>query len=100
MENMEKLGVNAENDSQEAVEKSVENPAQKAGCVSFELSEEVSKKLFEQEHDAHAEDLLKRIEAEAMYNIVREENIRLETERNLYRELYHNLLDKLMGEGA
>lgn len=44
------------------------------------------------------EDTLRRIEAETMLSIAREDNIRLETERNLYRDMYHNLLDRLWGD--
>ncbi len=45
------------------------------------------------------EDMVKCITAETMLSIAREDNIRLETERNLYRDMYHNLLDRLMGDG-
>ena len=45
------------------------------------------------------EDMVKRIEVETMYNIVREDNIRLEVERDVYRDMYHNLVNKLMGDG-
>lgn len=44
------------------------------------------------------EDVLKRIEAETMYNIAREENIKLEAERNTYRDLYHNIINKLLSD--